>query len=178
MTFEAQCGETRFPEICPDCREPKRVMGPRKRRWTQCGCQPEAPGRDRSMKPRSTRRTGDKLERAVLRHGIRTGAQMLAQPASGQVGSRDGSISKTGDFRVRVGGSEFRGEAKFRSGSAGFKTLERWLGPSDFLVTQGEGRRLYTLTEEMFGALTGRELETPTGAEPEGRASQGVGNEG
>ena len=53
------------------------------------------------------------------------------------------------------GGWETRwtGESKKRAAGP-CKTLDKWLGPCDWLALQADGRRLYVMTEEMFHAIT------------------------
>ena len=110
MTFEAACGETRFPTICENCREPERVMGPPKRRWIKCGC-PErqtAPARDRTLRRgKSTTQIGAAQEKRVRKE---TGGRL--QPASGSLAGKVGSMALTGDLRAEENGTTFKIEVK------------------------------------------------------------------
>jgi hypothetical protein len=142
-------GESAFREICGECREFKEWCGPRKRRWLRCGCNPEPPAKA----GKNTRKVGDRLEKAVAKGLIGAGSDVRFQPGSGAVGSRDASISKMGDHVLTIHGTRWTGESKKRAAGP-CKTLDKWLGPCDWLAMQADGRRLYVMTEEMFHAIT------------------------
>lgn len=109
--FEAQCGETRFPEICGECLEMVRWMGPRKRQRQVCGCPEKQKDAVKSARSRAAVAKGKRGEKKA--EGEWNNAGWIAQrtAGSGSTGSRNAERIFDTDLVVR-GPMELKVEVK------------------------------------------------------------------
>ena len=110
------------------------------------------------MGGRMSRNKGSRIEREIVEKHREAHLHAERVPLSGAAG---GSFS--GDVEVTVAGSLFRAEVKARSGGAGFKTLEGWLGDNDFLfLRRDRAEPLVAMTWESYIQLMKRVADPPS----------------
>ncbi len=88
------------------------------------------------MPGRSPKRKGSRIEREIVKLHEKAGIRARRVPMSGACWG-----GGQGDVLIECAdGRELVGEVKARKNGAGFKTLQRWLGPHDLLFLREDGK--------------------------------------
>jgi hypothetical protein len=155
LTQVAGVGETRFPEICGECRENIEWVGPSKRRTKRCGCTPPPAPKVRGRL--NTAKKGRRLEvstrKALEAMGVK---RVVLQPGSGAYGTRNDIKFLQGDLSVQIAGRTFALECKSRADDSGFKVIKDWMQGCDVLVIKQDRQpAMHVLSDEAWLHLVG-----------------------
>lgn len=153
-------GETRFDEICAECREPlvKSKVGKGKRATfhTVCACNPLPAPEPKAVvrKVKNTAAKGKGGEREVCKLAEAIGIDAFRTAGSGAHGSRNNESSQDTDIILRFknrGGQEvqrLKVESKLKATIPGLKSLRNELSRSDVLRVREDRDTAFWLVPE------------------------------
>lgn len=160
MTYEASCGDTAFPPICGECREPlirtKVGKGKRAQFIDTCACvkapEPES-ATIAKRKVKNTAAKGGGEERRLCQLLREAGFDAYKTAGSGAAASRVNESAWDTDIICRAIGQDgevFRAkvESKFYTTIPGLKSLVKMLSRSDWLWVRENNQKGYLLLPE------------------------------